>query len=47
MSMVKTAMVGMIGFAVGAGAMMAPGGQKMKRQMKRQADKISRIVRSW
>lgn len=47
MSMVKTAMIGMVGFALGAGAMMAPGGQKMKRQMQKQADKMAKMIRMW
>ena len=47
MSMIKTAAAGMIGFAVGAGAMMAPGTQKWKRQAQRQVDKLARMVRSW
>lgn len=47
MGVVKTAMAGVIGFAMGAGAMMAPGGQKMKRQIKRQADKLTRLVKMW
>ena len=47
MSMIKAAAAGMIGFAVGAGAMMAPGTQKWKRQAQRQVDKLARMVRSW
>lgn len=47
MSMMKTAAVGMLGFAVGAGAMMAPGSQKWKRQAQRQVEKLSRMVKSW
>lgn len=47
MSMLKTAAVGMLGFAVGAGAMMAPGSQKWKRQAQRQVEKLSRMVKNW
>lgn len=47
MSMTRTAMVGMIGFAVGAGAMMMPGNQKMKRQVQKQADRIAKLVKMW
>ena len=47
MNMLKTAAAGMIGFAVGAGAMMMPGNQKWKRQAQRQMDKIVRMAKSW
>ena len=47
MSMIKTAAAGMIGFAVGAGAMMMPGNQKWKRQAQRQMDKLMKIAKSW
>lgn len=47
MNMLKTAAAGMLGFAVGAGAMMMPGNQKWKRQAQRQMDKIMRIAKSW
>ena len=47
MSMLKTAAVGMLGFAVGAGAMMAPGSKKWKRQAQRQVERISRMVKNW
>lgn len=47
MSMLKTAAVGMLGFAMGAGAMMTPGSQKWKRQAQRQVEKLSRMVKSW
>ncbi len=47
MSMLKAAAVGALGFAVGAGAMMAPGSQKWKRQAQRQVEKLSRMVKSW
>lgn len=47
MSMAKTAMAGMIGFVIGAGAMIAPGNEKIKRQMRRQADKVAKMMRMW
>lgn len=47
MSMLKTAAAGMIGFAIGAGAMMAPGSQKWKRQAQKQADKLAKMVKTW
>jgi len=45
--MLKTAAAGMLGFVVGAGAMMMPGNQKWKRQAQRQMDRIMRIAKSW
>ena len=47
LNMLKTAAAGMLGFAVGAGAMMMPGNQKWKRQAQRQMDRIMRIAKSW
>lgn len=47
MNMMKTMMVGALGFAVGAGAMLMPGNQKMKRQAQRSVDKIVRMAKSW
>ncbi|MEG0742111.1 MAG: hypothetical protein RSB91_00325 [Clostridia bacterium] len=47
MNMLKTAMVGAIGFAVGASAMMLPGNQKMKRQAQKQVDKLMRMSKMW
>ena len=47
MNMLKTAAAGMLGFAVGAGAMLMPGNQKWKRQAQRQMDKIVRMAKSW
>ena len=46
MSLFKTAAAGMIGFAVGAGAMMMPGNQKWKRQAQRQVDRIMRLAKN-
>jgi len=46
MSMLKTAAAGMIGFAVGAGAMIMPGNQKWKRQAQRQVDRIMRLAKN-
>ena len=45
--MLKAAAAGMLGFAVGAGAMMMPGNQKLKRQAQRQVDRLMRIAKSW
>ncbi|MBO5502397.1 MAG: hypothetical protein J6K73_14735 [Clostridia bacterium] len=47
MNMMKTMMVGALGFAMGAGAMLMPGNQKMKRQAQRSVDKIMRIAKTW
>lgn len=47
MNLLKTAAAGMIGFAMGAGAMMAPGSQKWKRQAQKQVEKLARMVRAW
>lgn len=47
MNMIKTAAVGALGFAVGAGAMLMPGSQKFKRQAQRQVDKLVKMTRSW
>ena len=45
--MINTAAVGAIGFAIGAGAMMLPGNQKLKKQAQRQVDKLVRMARMW
>lgn len=47
MSMMKTTMAGAVGFMVGAGMMLMPGNQKMKRQMQKQMDKLVRISKMW
>lgn len=47
MSIMKTAAAGMLGFAVGAGAMMTPGMQKWKKQAQRQVDRLARMVKTW
>lgn len=47
MDMIKTAAIGAIGFAMGAGAMLMPGSQKFKRQAQRQVDKLVKMTRSW
>ena len=47
MNLLKTAAAGMIGFAVGAGAMMMPGNQTCKRQMQRQVDKVMKLAKDW
>lgn len=47
MNMLKTAAVGVIGFAVGAGAMMMPGNQKLKRQAQKQVDRFVKMSKMW
>ena len=48
MSMLKTAAAGAIGFAVGAGAMLMPGNQKLKKQAQKQKSRVpERCFRSW
>ena len=47
MSVMKVAISGMAGFALGAGLMMMPGNQKLKRQMLRQADHVKKMVKQW
>ena len=46
MNMMKTMMVGALGFAMGAGAMLMPGNQKMKKQAQRSVDKLMRMAKS-
>lgn len=47
MNMMKTMMVGALGFAMGAGAMLMPGNQKMKKQAQRSVEKLMRVAKSW
>ncbi len=47
MNMMKTAMVGALGVAVGAGMMLMPGNQKIKRQAQKQMDKVMKLAKSW
>ena len=47
MNMMKTMMVGALGFAIGAGTMLMPGNQKMKRQAQKSVDRIVRMAKSW
>ena len=47
MSMLKTAAAGAIGFAVGAGAMLMPGNQKLKKQAQKQMVKLVRMAKMW
>ena len=44
MSAWKAAVAGAVGFAVGAGAMLMPGNQKMKKQVQTQVDKLSKMA---
>ena len=47
MSAWKAAVAGAVGFAVGAGAMLRPGNQKMKKQVQKQVDKLSKMAKMW
>ncbi len=47
MSMVKAAVSGMVGFAVGAGMMLMPGNQKLKRRMQCEVEKLRKIAKMW
>ncbi len=47
MNVVRIAVTGLVGFAVGAGAMMMPGNQKLKRQVQRQVDTVRKMSRMW
>lgn len=47
MNMMKTMMVGALGFAMGAGTMLMPGNQKMKKQAQRGMEKLMRMAKSW
>ena len=47
MNVLKTAAVGALGFAVGAGAMLMPGNQKLKRQAQKQIDKLVEMSKQW
>ncbi len=47
MNVMKTMMVGALGFAAGAGAMLMPGNQKMKRQAQKSMDKLMRLAKNW
>ena len=47
MNAMKTALVGAIGFAMGTGAMLMPGNQRMKRQVQKQVDKLAKAAKMW
>lgn len=47
MNMIKTTMAGAMGFMVGAGVMLMPGNQKMKRQVQKQVDKLVKLGKMW
>jgi hypothetical protein len=47
MNVTRMAITGVIGFAVGAGVMLMPGNQKLKRQVQRQVEQIRRISKMW
>lgn len=47
MNVVKIAVTGIVGFAVGAGTMMLPGNHKLKRQVQRQVDGLRKMSKMW
>ncbi|NLV58141.1 MAG: hypothetical protein GXY67_05170 [Clostridiales bacterium] len=47
MNVTRMAITGVIGFAVGAGVMLMPGNQKLKRQVQRQVEQLRRISKMW
>jgi hypothetical protein len=47
MNVTRMAITGVLGFAVGAGVMLMPGNQKLKRQVQRQVEQIRRISKMW
>lgn len=47
MNVTRMAVTGVIGFAVGAGMMLMPGNQKLKRQVQKQVDQLRKISRMW
>ena len=47
MNVTRMAVTGVIGFAVGAGMMLMPGNQKLKRQVQRQVEQLRRISKMW
>ncbi len=44
MSLTKTAMTGAIGFALGAGLMMMPANQKLRKEMLKKVDQAKRMM---
>ena len=47
MGVVKAAIAGAVGFAAGAGAMLMPGNQRMKKQAQKQMDKLMKMAKMW
>ncbi len=47
MNVLKTTVVGAIGFAAGVGMGMLPSTQKWKRQAQKQVDKLAKMAKSW
>jgi hypothetical protein len=47
MSFGKMAMTGALGFAIGAGLMMMPNGNKWRKTVLREADNLRRAARNW
>lgn len=47
MNLTRMAITGAVGFAMGAGIMMMPGNQKLKRQVQRQVDHVRKMSKMW
>ena len=47
MSLGKMAATGALGFAIGAGLMMMPGGNKWRKAVLREAENLRRAARNW
>ncbi len=47
MSLVGMAVTGVVGFAIGAGAMIMPGNQKLRKQVVRQVDQLRKMSKMW
>ncbi len=47
MNLVRMAVTGAVGFAVGAGMMLMPGNQRLKKQMGRQMEQIRKMSKMW
>ena len=47
MNVGKVAMTGVLGFAIGAGLMMMPNGNKWRKAVLREAENLRRAARNW
>lgn len=47
MSLGKVAVSGALGFMLGAGIMMAPSGNKLRKAVIKEADMVRRMVKKW